>query len=327
MESQDNEEIWERAVAQAAAATPYIAAERRVAPDRLAELLSLPRLERARAITLERRFQTYSLAAYALEKSERAISHNPRFALGLTRLARAITLQIDPRTCGGSAALFDLGAYALASEGNVERVCGNLAAALEIFRRVREVQTRGCADPDLTFRIDLLESSLRRDLGHLHIALDLVERAAEGFLVLGEHERWIRAQINRSNVFQVQEEFEEAALILDDISHQTNDPQSTLCIRHNLAYLLARSGRPFEAVHLIEKSQGLYRSFSNPLITSRRLWVEGLIASGLGKDELAEGLLNRAETELGKRGFVFDAALAQLDFCKLKFRREAEPVC
>lgn len=102
-------------------------------------------------------------------------------------------------------ALADLGAYALAREGNAQRVCGEMAVALTAISRAREAQKRGGVDPHWAAQIDLMESSLRRDLGQLHTALNLLDRAAESFLELGELDLWAQAQINRSNVFQVQE--------------------------------------------------------------------------------------------------------------------------
>jgi tetratricopeptide (TPR) repeat protein len=321
------EEILEQAGSRLTTNVQRITTEKRVAADNLAELLMLPLADRAAAVATEPRFQTYSLAVHTLEKSGKAAFFHPRAALELTRLARTVTLRIDPRTCGGTTALADLAAYALAREGNAQRVCGEMAVALTALSRAREAQKRGGADSHWAAQIDLMESSLRRDLGQLHTALNLLDRAAEGFLTLGERDLWAQAQINRSNVFQVQENFEQAARILEDASGQASTPHTILCIRHNMIYLLARSGRPCEAARLLAESRGLYRSFSDPLIMSRRRWVEGLIAGGLGEDRLASNLLDKVGTDLDERGYAFDAALVRLDLGKLQGRRRAEPVC
>lgn len=116
-------------------------------------------------------------------------------------------------------------------------------------------------------------------------------------------------------------------MILEDASGQASTPQTILGIRHNMIYLLARSGRPCEAARLLAESRGLYRSFSDPLIMTRRLWIEGLIACGLGEDRLASHLLDKAGTDLDERGYAFDAALVRLDLGKLQGRRRVEPVC
>lgn len=309
------EEILERA-----------AAEKGPAPECLKELVAQPASEQFMSIATEPRFQTHALAVHILERSETVVSHQPRAALELTRLARAITIQIDPRACGGREALADLAAYTLAMEGNVQRVCGEMGAALTAFARAREAHKHGGVDSHLEAQINLLESSLRRDLGQLHTALSLIDRATEGFLELSETDLWSRAQINRSNVFQVREDFDKAATTLEDAASKASHPHTLLCIRHNLISLLARSGRPCEAAQLLEKSRGLYRWNSSPLITSRRLWLEGLIACGLGEEKLAEHLLDEAGSNLDERGFAYDAALARLDLAKLQAHRGGEPL-
>jgi tetratricopeptide (TPR) repeat protein len=303
------------------------AAERGAAPERLKELLKQPLSERLMAIATKPRFQTHALAVYILEKSETVVFHQPRAALELTRLARAVTSQIDPRTCGGREALADLAAYTLAKEGNVQRVCGEMGAALMAFARAREAQKYGGVDSQLEAKISVMEASLRRDLGQLHRALSLLDRATAVFLELSEPELWSQAQVNRSNVFQVREDFDKAATILEDAMEKASTPYTLLCIRHNLIHLLACSGRPCEAARLLEKSRGLFQWLSDPLSKSRRLWVEGLIACGLGEEKLAEHLLDEAGSSLDERGYAFDAALARLDLGKLRARRRAEPVC
>jgi len=321
------QDVFDRALLRALAAVPCIAEERNTAPIDLAHLLKLPALARTLAVAAEPRFKTYSLASYILATSESTVSQNPRLALEMARLARFISTQIDPRTCGGTEALADLRAYALAMEGNAQRVCGDMAAALANFDRARNVQKRGSIDPDLIGRIDIAESSLRRDLRQTQDALTLLDRAAETFLSLEDHEHWLHTEINRANALIVQEEFDLACALLNEILPKANDPRLILFIRHNMASALASSGRHQEASRLLEESRELHIRFSNPLFASRRLWLEGLIACGLGEDRLATNLLNQAGTDLAERGYAFDAALARLDLRKLQARRRAEPVC
>lgn len=290
----------------------------------LEEILSLPAPDRGAALARAPRFLTYPLASLALERSEKVISCDPGLALALTRISRTAATRIDPRTCGGPEAVADLGAYALAMEGNVQRVRGDMAVALTAIERSRELQELGGIDPDLIARIDLMEASLRRDLRQFDSALVLLDRATEVFLALGEHKRWLQAQINRANVFIVMKEFDEAALILDSLG-ETSDPQMTFLIRHNLASVLAFAGRGQEAQRMLEETRGFYLQFSDPLIANRRLWLEGIIAAGLGQDERAGSLLFDAAADLEKRGYAFDAALARHDLGRIQFHRGEPP--
>src|SRR5688572_13124510 len=133
--------------------TSRVAAERASAPEQLAELLAMPNHERESAVAAQARFQTYSLAAYTLERCEKVVFHDPAMAGELARLARTIAEQADPRECGGTAALADLEAYAMAMEANAARVGGDLQEAFSTFLLSRRTQDRGGADPDLAARI------------------------------------------------------------------------------------------------------------------------------------------------------------------------------
>jgi tetratricopeptide (TPR) repeat protein len=310
----DDERSFADLVQTALSRTSRAAEERVAAPAQLAELLALPTLEREAAVVVDSRYQTYALAHYTLDRCEKAVAYDPTLARELARLARAIAVQADPVTCGGSAALADLETYALAMEGNALRVAGELRAGFATFMEARQVQERGGADPDLGARVDYLEASLRRDLRQFGAALHLLDRAAKMFQTLKDRNQLARTIINRSNVYIVQGEFAQAAATLQGALEFSCEPSLALVVRHNLIDILAKSGRALEASRLFEDSRELYLQFSDPLTTSRRLWVEGIIARELGEDlELAEGRLGEAIDRLTTSGYGFDAALAGLD--------------
>ena len=319
------EHAMARAELRTSSIAPWISAQKDTAPARLSELLRLSPKERDRAIATEHRFQTYALATYLLEKCEAAIPYGPSFALILVRLGRAVTVRVDPRTCGGLTALADLGAYALAWEANAQRVCGNLVTAVSTFSRARQILEHGGGDPDFTARIDILEASLRRDIGQHRTALNLLDRASDDLLSLGESDLWVKAQINRSNVLQVQERFDQAASILDDLSGKANKPELLLSIRHNMAYLLARSGQARDALALLNELHDLYSRFSSPLFTNRRHWVEGIAVCDLGEEERAGSLLEEAGFNLEQRGYGMDAALIRNELERMRGRSSRNP--
>lgn len=178
---------------------PAVRAEKAAAPDLLAELLALPEIERETALALDGRFHSYALASYVLKHCETEIPRDPDQGRVLARLARAITEQVAPRSCGGTAALADLEAYSFALEGEALRASGDPEQALKAFRESRQHQERGGADPDLAARIDLLEALLRRDLGQMQPALDLLDRSAETFVALKEHGQLARILVHRAS--------------------------------------------------------------------------------------------------------------------------------
>ncbi|MES1244683.1 MAG: hypothetical protein ABUT39_23955 [Acidobacteriota bacterium] len=196
-EEQGYRDALSRAAEDTLRRLPRVRAEKAAAPGLLTEILSLSEAEREAALALEPRFQSYALAAYALRRSEALVQRDPLGGGELARLGRAVAGQVDPGSCGGTAALADLEAYALALEGEALRIAGDPERALRAFVESRLHQQRGGADPDLAARIDLLEALLRRDLGHTRIALELLDRAAEAFVALREHDQLARIVLNR----------------------------------------------------------------------------------------------------------------------------------
>src|SRR6266545_2135562 len=287
--------------------------ERATAPTHLAELLALPALDRETAVVVNPRYQSYTLAAYILERCAKAVFHDPALARELARLARAIAAQTDARSCGGAAALADLEAYALAMEGNALRVAGELRDGLVAFMQAREIEEKGGADPDLAARIDLLEASLRRDIRQFGAALTLLDRAAATFATLRDREQMARVLINRANVFLVQRDLDKVLTTLKEALPLADDNWLGLFIRHNLIMAFADCGKAREAADLYEQSRNLYLQFPDPLTTSRRLWAEGLIARELGDLGTAHRLLSESAERLAEQGYGFDAALAGLE--------------
>ena len=168
---------------------PGVNAEKAAAPELLAELLATPESDREASIALDPRFHSYALAACLLRRCETTIPRDAGQGRNLARLARKVVEQVDPRSCGGTAALADLEAYALALEADSLRISGEPDQAVRAFAEARRLQERGGADPDAGARVDLLEAALHRDLGEAGTALALLDRAAAAFVMLREHEQ------------------------------------------------------------------------------------------------------------------------------------------
>ncbi len=291
-----------------------IQSDRGAAPGQLSELLALDCRWREKALLSTPRFHSYSLATHALEKSKQEISRDPATAWELVRLARMVIGHLDPRDCGGYESLTDFAAYALAMEGNIHRVRGDVRAALAAFSRVRTLQLRGGVDPDLGAAVDLMESSLRRDFGQLNRALFLLDRASEVFLLLEERERVAQTMINRANIYNVKGDWTTAVEILRVALEWPLDERLTLSVRHNLTDALVKAGRTTEAAQVFSATHSLYDRFSDNAINSHRLWVEGLITRELGDDlQRASKLLEMATEGFKVHGYAGDAGLAQLD--------------
>lgn len=226
--STQEETDYRTALARAAEDTmrrlPRVSAEKFAAPTLMAELLSLAEPERETAIAVEVRFHSYALASYMLRRCESGLPHDPDRFRELARLARGIIDQVDPRSCGGTAALADLTSYALALEGEALRIDCKLQPAMHSFAEARLHQQRGGADPDLAARVDLLEAATRRDLGQYETALDLLDQAADGFMALREHDQLARTILHRASVLRSRGSRKEAEEALESAMRIACDP-------------------------------------------------------------------------------------------------------
>lgn|GEM_PF-3678373 len=282
--------------------------------DQLREVLALPWSRRDRALRSEPRFHSYSFATHALDCSDGEVSSDPAKAWELVRLARSVISHIEPRTCGGVETLRDLEAYSLAVEGNTLRVHGDFSAARKAFSLARSIQKTGGTDPDFTATIDLLESSLCREIMQLDTALVLLDRAAETFAALGKQHRLAQVVISRANVHIVKGNWFEAAAILRNAMTWIPTPRLALAARHNLADALVKAGNAPEAAQVVAATAELYKQWPDTLTINRRIWIEGLIARELGDDvQLASDLLELAMENFRAKGYACDAGLAQLD--------------
>jgi hypothetical protein len=291
-----------------------IEADHTAAPDHLAELLALARPERERALASSSRFHSYVLATHAMKHGEKEVVRAPARARESALLALSVIRHIDPRTCGGPEAVNDLQACAFATEGNALRVCGNLQGAQEAFVSARAIQRWGGVDPDLSATIDLLESSLRRDLWQLDWALALLDRAAEAFLSLEQSDRVAHTVLNQANVYIVKGDWTRATTLLRSAIDSDLDFELALAARHNLADTLVKAGCAREAAQVFAATRSLYDRCTDAVTISRRLWLEGLITRELGEDlQHANDLLEQATENFMTHGYALDAGLAQLD--------------
>lgn len=317
-----DDEALDQVLSRVLGRTSRVAAEKASAPAQLAELLAMPNHERETAVASQARFHTYSLASYTLERCEKVVFHDPAMAGELARLARTVAEQADPRECGGTAALADLVAYAMAMEANAARVGGNLHEAFSMFLQSRHTQDHGGADPDLSSRIDLLEASLRRDLRQFPAAFELLDRAERGFVALNDRNLQARVIINRANVYLVTRELAQVVENLRKALPLAQDPWLALIVRHNLIFALVECGCAREAADLYDSSRDLYLLYNDPLTVSRRMWAEGLIARELEEDlDKAERLLTQVMDRLTEHGYALDAAVAGLDLVMVYARR------
>jgi transcriptional regulator with XRE-family HTH domain len=259
-------------------------------------------------VRLAEPYQTWALCEQACHASERAASRDLEEAAAWARLAQ----EIAGRMRGPEAWRRRLRGYAAAHAANVVRVRGDLDAAAAAFEEAKRLWESG-ADPagvlDRGRMLDL-EASLRRAERRFGEALALLDEA----VAVGRSPE--RAWIKRGFTLEVMGDYEgavEALLRAAPRLDRQAEPLLWYNQRFNLAAAFVQLGRSAEAAELVPEIRGLAAELGDRIFLLRLTWLEGRIASGLGRR--AEALARLAEA---RRGFEelkmsYDVALALLE--------------
>ena len=105
----------------------------------------------------------------------------------------------------------------------------------------------------------------------------------------------------------------QAALALID---PVREPRLEICARHNLIWFLNDSGKPWEALALLETSRPLYRQFPDTWPRLSLRWVEGRIARNLGDLEDAAHTFQSLWQELRRRELHHFLTLLSIDLAE-----------
>jgi transcriptional regulator with XRE-family HTH domain len=250
-------------------------------------------------------FQRWVLCEAACEQSVREASRDVAGAASWARLAREIAEQAQGPECDR------LRGYAAAHEANILRVSGELNAAEAVLQEAKRLWQSG-SDPFGVLdpgRLLHFEAALRRAERRFDEALALLDEAAtmsypecalvsKGFTLeaMGEYQRSIETLLQAAPLVESQEE-----------------PRGRTVLLFNLAVNLCHVGRFTAAAKLVPKVRDLAIALGDEIDLIRLTWLEGRIASGLGRTAEARRLLAEARRQFAARGMSYDVALALLE--------------
>lgn len=284
----------------------------------LRELLSLPRGERAAAVTADpARYHGEALAEALLAECRASLPGDAARAEHFAGLVRLTLEQTRPSPAGA-----DLYALATAHLANARRATDDLAGADAWCRQARHLlRLQGASRLAAAAEVDAIEGALRRDQRQLPAAAALLERAVLGFRLEGEGLEAARYLLTLGMVRREQHDLDaaitatqEAIVLLDD---GEADPRLYLLAWHNLAWLLCDQGEFLEAKNAVLSIQDFYARFPDPWTQLRKAWVEARIAAGLGQVELAEGMFLAVADGFKQDYKAYDCALVSLELAGL----------
>jgi tetratricopeptide (TPR) repeat protein len=263
------------------------------------------------------RFHTYGLYDRLLEASCWYRRTEPAEAVDIVRLAILVAERFDPALLGEER-IADLKAAAWAALGNAKRIAEDFEGARRAFNEAWRILEGGTGDPIEEARLIGLEASYMKDIGQFEVAETSLEDALEIYRKVGDlHQQGrillkmgeIIGHVNpERGVFHLRK-----ALALIDASRE---PLLELCAQHALSQFLSDSGRPEEALALLERARPLYKQFRDDLTQLRLHWVEGKIAYRLGEYDEAESIFAQLWEEFRARDLHQEVVLVTIDLAQ-----------
>lgn len=293
--------------------------DREEAPARVEELLALPPRERQEALRSEPRYRNPAVCDRLIEASFQAGFDDPALAVALAELAIELADRIDPAAYGRALAL-DVKARAWAYLGNARRLASDLCGAAEALDLAQSLSNEGSGDPLEQARILDLRASLAADRGGFDEALELLDMVIDIYGEIREPHRLGRALLGKGVVVGHQGDAAAAAALIRrslPLLDRESEPRLLLWASHNLAWFTDEAGRPEEALAELESFAHLYDEFPDAAAQTRRLWLAGRIAAGLGRAAEAEEALREVQRRFAQAGDAYDAAVVTMDLAAL----------
>jgi len=265
------------------------------------------------------RFHTWSFCDLLLRRGHERSLDDAALGEDLGSLGLELTDYLEAERYGHER-IEDLRARACSYLGNARRLRFNLRGAEEAFGRAGSHLRRGTGEPMERAQFLDLRASLLRAQGRFENALSALRRVVTIYLEAGEKHRAGRALVKMSTVHHAMAEPEKSTAVLNQalgLIDSDREPRLMLCAWHNLIDDCVETGHFMEAQRLLAKVRPLYEKFPQPSWQNPRRWVEGKIALGLGRLELAEKHLLVARNGFLASGAAYDTAVISLDLASL----------
>lgn len=301
---------------------PRLDREQQVAERDLADLLALPRAERAPKVQrASKRFRSAGLVRLLVAESRKHIHREPDEAFHLAELARTLAHR-NPRMTG----YFGLLALTTSEMANACRLSDDTGQADGHFSHARFVISQyGVTDTEILARVDSLEGSLRMDQRLFQDAEDLLSRSAMLYRIGGHRIEAARVLVTLGGLYFFQgaltRAIETTSRALKGFARSA-EPRLYLCARYNLARYLTENEQYTEASDLLAVDEPLYQEFPEAWTQLRLIWLRGKIALGQGQTEAAERAFLTARDGFLLEGNGYDAAMVSIeDFALLYLRK------
>ncbi|HVR07436.1 MAG TPA: tetratricopeptide repeat protein [Thermoanaerobaculia bacterium] len=286
----------------------------------MADLLSHCQEKRKLLLTNSSRFQSWGLYELLLERSWEIRGVSRAQAEDLINLAIHLGPHLDASYYQREL-IEDMQARAWCYKANLRRLASDFEMAESAFQMAYGHLKNGTREPlERAVYLDL-KASLRGTQRRLEEAKKLLHRAIAIFLHQGDGHRAGKSMVSLSWIYGNAGELEHAVATLQrslPMIDPSQDERLVLCAWHNLIDFLTCMGRFIEAQGVYRNARPLYRKYAEDAeYGSRRLWMKGRIARGLGQSLEAEELFLSARKRFLADGIPYDAAVVSLELAVL----------
>jgi transcriptional regulator with XRE-family HTH domain len=258
-----------------------------------------------------RKFRTWALCERVAAESIEAAGEDPKEAVRLAQLA----LRIAELCPGPEAWRWRLEGYAGIHLANAHRAAGNLPPARVARDRAKKRWEEGAsADPGLLNEALVLqiEANLLRVDRRFVEALKLIEEA----LRVDRSGITARLLYTKASILADMHDLKGSTTALEEATSLVDakrEPRLALGIRLEFLLTLCFGDRAAEARQHLGEVRSIAERLNQELDLMRVLWMEGLVAAGLGQSAEAEPKLQQVRRVIAQREIAHDYALVTLD--------------
>lgn len=271
--------------------------------------------ERTALVEDSRRFRTWALMERVALESIAAAAENPAVALKLAQLA----LRIAELVPGPEGWRLRLAGYAWAHIANAKRVLNDLASAEAALDEAKRLWNAGASsDPGLLNEVWILwiEATIHDARRRFTQALRVLDQA----LALDEGELRGKLLLTKAQIHTARGDLAQSTAALTEAAALTSsrsDPRMALAVRFQIVVNLCHEERANEAAARMPEVRELSRRIGNEMDFVRTVWLEGLVAAGLGNYEEAEQALDQVRREFAVRNLAYDYAIVSMELASV----------
>jgi tetratricopeptide (TPR) repeat protein len=316
------DKVFERAVLGAAEQLAGLRREARSAEDLLAELLCGPMAGRQRKIRDDERFHSLQLCQLLRTHSKECWFSAPSAARDLAELAVGVAEHLDSRRYGAMLTE-DARTLSWAYLGNALRITSDFWRAERALQRAWVHHRQGSGDLDTECELLKLTSSLRINQNRFDEAARITNQVIALYRAGRDHHREGAALIKKGLALGHQGHYGEAIPVIRSGLSRINAAQEPLLLRagkHNLCFCLFESGEHENAGRLIEELRPLYQESADGTLLARFRWLEGQLATHLGRFKEAEARLREARDFFLDWKIGADVVLVSIDLAGVHAR-------